>query len=450
MQVLVVGGGEVGGGIASGLTQIGHHVYVVDKSASVLTMLQERADIQVVQGDGTSPRVLKKAGLESTDMIIAVTGNDQTNMIACLLASTLRNNPIKISRIKNSEYEYNTNILEKGGLDLDLVINQDKEATKIILDLVKYPHMTYFSSFFSQKVYCVAFCVKLALIERLNQIQEQGFKDVGWCPILVDRNGHWIDLSQKGQFFEGDVVYCMVQKERLKRLYSDLFQGYHPPQRVMVLGGNELGFSVVKRLERQHFQTKLIEQDRARCFELAQRLQRCVVLHGQGSDESLLREESVGAHELFIAADEDEEVNILSCLLAKRLGTPRVIALSNKISYLPLLSRIGIDVSISPRLIAVKRVMAFIRSERVTQVEIIGDGSFELVEVEVFESDEVCGRPLSQIRLPKGVKPVALSHLDDVILDLEDVLLQPKDRIVLLMSPGSFGDLIKTFETGST
>ncbi len=450
MQVLIVGGGEVGAGIASRLTLSGHNVSVVDTSASVLSMLQERADIQVILGDGTSPRILKKAGMESSDMVIAVTSSDQANMIACLLAGTLRNNPIKIARVKNSEYEYNSKVLEKGALNLDLVINQDKEATKIILDLVKYPYMMYFSAFFAARVVCLAFSVKSSHIDPLMHTQKTGFQDAGWAPILIDRGSHWMSMDEGVQFFEGDVVYCLVQKDKLKRFYEDVFQGYEPPQRVMVLGGNELGFSVVKKLEREGYLTKIIEQDRKRCFELAERLQHCVVLHGQGSDESLLLEENVGSHDLFIAADEDEEVNILSCLLAKRLGTPRVIALSNKISYLPLLSRIGVDVGISPRLIAVKKVMAFIRSERITQVEIIGDGSYELVEMEIFESDEVCGSMISELSLPDDVQPVALLRLEEVVLNLNDAMLQPKDRILLLLPPKRLGTLINMFETGNT
>jgi len=449
MQVLIVGAGEVGSVTASRLTQAGHNVSVIDIDATVLSALQERADIRIIHGDATSPRELKKAGMESSDMIIAVTNSDQVNMIACLLANTMRSNPIKIARIRNPEYEYNSKVLEKGGLNLDLVINQDKEATKMILDLVKYPHMNYFSSFFSDRVYCLAFKVKASQIDQIASVYEEGFEKRGWYPFLIDRNGNWVDIRGSMQLFEGDMVYCMLRKDRVKRLYEDVFQGYRPPQRIMILGGDELGFSVAKRLEKGPYQIKLIEPNREKCFDLAQRLQHTVVLNGQGSDESMLIEENVGEHDLFIAADEDEEVNILSCLLAKRLGSPRVIALSNKISYLPLLSRIGVDVSISPRLIAVKKIIAFIRSERVSQVEIIGDGSYELVELEIFESDDICGSRLVDVQLPIKVIPVALLHLEEVILDLEQVMLQPKDRMLLLTPPGAMASLVKTFETGS-
>jgi trk system potassium uptake protein len=449
MQVLIVGAGEVGSQTAARLTQEGHSVSVIDQDITTLTLLQERADIQVVQGSGTSPRILKKAGLESADMVISVTDTDEVNMIASLIAGTMKHNPILIARIKNTEYEYNSTVLGKDSLALDLVLNPDRESVNLILKLVDRPHASYLADFFSGELNCLSFLATKSLIDRFKSSFEQGFAKAGWVPILIDRRGVWTEMAESPQVFEGDRVYCMVHTDKIRKLYQDLFDEYKPSEKIMVLGGNDLGFQLVKRLERENYDCKLIEPDRSRCFELAQRLQKTVVLHGQGSDESLLIEENIGNHDVFIAADEDEEVNILSCLLAKRLGTPRVIALSNKISYLPLLSRLGVDVSISPRLIAVKKITQFIRSEQISQVEIIGDGRYEMVEIEVFESDEMSGRPFEALKLPPHAYPIAMKHLGEVLLDFKDKVLNPKDRVIFLVPNSGVNSLLKSIKTGN-
>lgn len=448
MQILIVGAGEVGAQTADRLTREGHSISVIDKDIAVLTLLQERSDIQAIHGDGVSPRVLKKAGLESADMVISVTDDDEVNMIVSLMAGTMKHSPILISRIKNTEYEYNSTVLGKDGLALDLILNPNREAVNLIMQLVNKPHAFYWASFFSDEVNCLSFLATKSLIDRFKTAKGKDLSIVGWLPFLVDRNGSWYDMQDSAQVYEGDRVYCMVKKESVRQMYEDIFQEYMLPSKIMVLGGNELGFSLVKRLERENYDCKLIEADRTRCFELAERLQKTVVLHGQGSDESLLIEENVAMHDVFIAADEDEEVNILSCLLAKRLGTPRVIAISSKISYLPLLSRLGVDVSISPRLIAVKRIAEFIRSERVSRVEIIGDGRYEMVEIEIFESDEMSGRPVDALKLPQHTRPIAMKHLGEVLLDFKGKVLNPKDRFLFLVPSGSIKSLIKAIETG--
>ena len=449
MQVLIVGAGEVGSQTAARLTQEGHSVSVVDQDITTLTLLQQRADIQVVQGDGTSPRILKKAGLEIADMVIAVTDSDEANMIAALIAGSMKHNPILISRVRNTEYEYNSTILGKDGLKLDLVLNPDRDAVNLILQLIERPHASYWASFFSGELNCMSFLATRPLIEGFKNAREKGFPDLGWLPILVDRRGNWYEMQESPQVYEGDRVYCMVQQDKIHQMYENLFQGYTRPSRIMILGGNELGFSLAKRLERENYDCKLIEADRTRCFELAQKLQTTVVLHGQGSDEALLVEENIGAHDVFVAAEENEEVNILSCLLAKRLGTPRVIALSNKISYLPLLSRLGVDVSIAPRLMSVKKIVQFIRSERISQVEIIGDGRYEMVELEILESDEMSGRPVEALVLPEHTFLVAMRHLGEVILNFKDKVLNPKDRCMFLVPHTAVNSLIKSIKTGT-
>ena len=349
MNFIIVGAGEVGYHLASRLSQEKMDVVVIEKDESKVKRVIDTLDVQTIHGSGSSVEILKQAGIEDADILIAATNSDEVNMISCLVASAQSKVPIKIARIRNPEYAQNSGILGEKHLNIDLTINPELEMVRAIARLVEIPDATDVVEFAEGRVRISGIKVdphSYVIGKRLRNLSKENEKhDIIIAAIF--RNDQVIIPRGDDIIQENDLVYAVTESKKIISVTNYFKEKEQRVQRIMILGGGEIGVELAQRLEKKAIKTKLIEHDEQRCSEIAEKLEKTIVLRGNGTDRELLEEENIKDIDVFIAVSEDEQTNILVSLLAKRLGAKKVISLINNISYTPLVSSIGVDIVIS-------------------------------------------------------------------------------------------------------
>lgn len=433
MKVIVIGAGDVGYHIASRMVREGHDVVVIEKDEVRLRNIAESLDVQPFLGSGASPSILQKAGIDSAEMIIAVTNSDEVNMMACLIADSQAHVPTKIARIREEEYVTRTNIMDKEHLDIDLVINPEQEAVMYILRLLEAPGATDLVHLFRGRLWLVGLPIeeKSPLVgKRMSEIpkmeQRVDFLVAAiarWNRIIIPRGSDTIEAR--------DVLYAVMLPNQIKTVYQVLSKDFRETRRVIIYGGGNIGLSLAKALEKRRVSLKIIEESEERCAQLAEILDRTVVIHGSGADEELLKEEHVQDVDEFIAVSGDEEANVLVSLLSKRLGARRVMTVLNKLAYFRLVQAIGVDVIVSPRLAAVGSILQYLRRGKVLSVIPVGEEEAEVIEIIALETSDLINRPLREIHFPDGAIVGAVWRDDTIIVPDGNTVIKPGDRVII-------------------
>jgi trk system potassium uptake protein TrkA len=430
VSILVIGGGDIGSILARRLAGEGRDVVIVEQDEERTRELAETADVQVVHGNGANPRVLRSAGADEADMVIAVTNSDEVNIVACLVASDQTVIPTKIVRVRDPDLaEVVPSLFPDGGLDLN--INPEEEAAQTILKILRVPGAVEVFEFAAGKVRVVGFALDqpceaegLRLMDLRTTLQVD-------CNIVAIRRDSEIRIPDgQARLERGDLVYAAGSPEALARLAELLGKRGEEARRIVIHGGGGVAFYLARQLERDGIVPKLIEPDAARCRFLVDRLERSVVLQGRGTDQELLREENVGSADAFCALTRDEEDNILSALLAKRSGTARTVALVNHDPYRSLVSALGVDAVVSPNLAAVSAILQFIRRGKVVSVTAVAEEGAEALEIVALETSELVGRPLREVKLDSAIVG-AIVRGDDVLIPGGDDMIQVGDHVVL-------------------
>ena len=433
MKVIIVGAGEVGFHIASHLALENKDVVVIDKDPAAIRYVSDNIDVQTINGSGSSPVVLEEAGIKEAEILLAVTNSDETNLVACLVANIISSSTKKVARVRNADYDEYHDTFRDHAPHIDTLINPEIEVVKTIERLMSVPGAVDVGEFADGRVKFVGIhideSVRLVGI-RLSEISETIGKK---SPLIaaVIRNEELIIPRGNDRLMAGDLVYFISEEDKLLDTLAVFDKHVEPIGRVLIIGGGQIGFRLANLLEENSVYTKIIEKDPNRCTELAEQLNKTVVLHGDGSDQEFLSEENIQDMDVVITLTDDEETNILASLLAKRMGARKTITRITKFSYFPLMSMIGLEQVVSPRLSAINTILQHIRRGKVLSSKSIKNEQAEVMEAVALETSDIVGKPLKKISFPKGGLVTGIIRQDKVIIPSGESVIEPEDRIII-------------------
>ena len=434
MKVIIVGAGEVGFHIASHLALENKDVVVIDKNPDAIRRISDNLDVQVVTGSGSSPVVLEEAGIQNAEIILAVTNSDETNLVACLVADMLSSPTKKLARLRDSDFDaYHGNFREHAP-HIDTIINPDTEVVKTIYRMMSVPGAVDVGEFADGRIKLVG--VKLEEDSRLAGVRLLNLPDIigKTRPLIaaVVRENELIIPRGNDRLKAGDLVYFISEADKLLDTLSVFNKYDQPVNRALIIGGGRIGFRLAHLLEENSIYCKIVERNADRCTYLAERLNKAIVLCGDGSDQGLLAEENIQDMDIVITLTKDEETNILASLLAKRMGARNSITRISKFSYFPLMDAIGIEQVVSPRLSAINTILQHIRRGKVLSAISLKGEQAEVIEAVALETSDIVEKPLRNISFPKGAMVAGIISKETIIIPTGDSVIRPDDRIIIL------------------
>ncbi len=453
MKVIVCGAGQVGTSIVRHLAGENADVTVIDQSPELVRKIADSLDVQAMEGFASHPDVLVAAGIRDADMIIAVTYSDEVNMIACQVAHSLFDVPTKIARVRHQSYLQPiwSDLFNRENMPIDSIISPELEVGRAVTRRLWVPGAFDMIPLADGKVRVIGVrCTADTPIVNTPLRQLTGlFPDLNITIVGIMRDGKGFVPDADAEMLIGDEVYFVADARHVDRAMMAFGHEEATARRVVILGGGNIGRYIARELEdHPGVSAKIIEHGKARAEEIALELRRTVVLNGDALDPEILDEANVGSAEAVIAVTNEDEVNILASLLAKRAGCKRAITLINASNFTPLVSSLGIDVIVSPRAITVSTILQHIRRGRIRAVHSLGDGFGEAIEVEALETSSVVGKALKDVGFPDGVIIGALVRGEEVIIPDPDTVIKPKDRVVLFATTGDVRKVEKMFSVG--
>jgi trk system potassium uptake protein TrkA len=438
MKIIILGAGQVGSSVAANLCGEANDITVVDRNPACLQSLQDRLDLRGIVGHGSHPEVLAQAGAQDADMIIALTPSDEVNMIACQVAYTLFRTPTKIARIRETQYQKATELFAQEALPIDVLISPEQEVTDYIRRLIEFPGALQVLEFAQGRVQLVAaraFYGGPLVGHRLNELPQQ-LPGVETRVVAIYRRHQAIIPNGDTVIETGDDVFFVATPEHIRAVMSEFQRLASPNKRVLIAGGGNIGKRLALALEKQT-NIKIIENNPERALEISQELKHAYVLLGDAADEDLLIEENIEQTDVFCALTNADEANIISSMLAKRLGAKTVMALINRAAYVDLVQRDIIDIAISPQQATIGSLLAHVRRGDVVKVHALRRGAAEAIEAIAHgdrNSSKVVGRTLDDIELPPGTTIGAIVRGDKVIMVHHDTLIEAEDHIIMIVT----------------
>ncbi len=455
MKIIILGAGQVGRSVANALVSEANDITVVDQNDALLQELQNRLDLGTVQGHAGQPDVLRKAGAEDADMILAVTNSDETNMVACQVAYTLFHTPTKIARVRAQGYLDNPQLFDPSAFPVDVLISPEQLVTDYILKLIEFPGALQVLDFADGRVRLVA--VKAyhggPLVGHALSTLYEHMPEVDARVAAIYREGEVIQPKGDTVIKAEDEVFFIAAAGNIRSVMSELRKLESPYKRIIIAGAGNIGRRLASSLESK-YRVKLIERNPTRAREIAERLDMAIVLHGDAADEDLLLEENIENTDVFCAVTNDDEANILSAMLAKRLGAKRVMALINRPAYVDLVQSGTIDIAISPQQATIGTLLTRVRRGDVVQVHSLRRGAAEAIEAVAHgdrSSSKVVGRAIEEIKLPKGTTIGAVVRGEQVLIAHHDTMIESEDHVILfLVDKRRIRDVEKLFQVGVT
>ncbi|MEE4163533.1 MAG: Trk system potassium transporter TrkA [Woeseiaceae bacterium] len=439
MKILILGAGQVGSSAAYHLSrEEANEVTVVDMRPEVLRELQDRLDIRTVVGHAAYPDVLQRAGAKDADIVVALTDSDETNMVACQVAYTQFHTPTKIARIRAAEYMNAKKLFAQDAIPIDVRISPEQLVCEFIEQLILYPGASQVLGFADGRVRLVGVISDrdgLLVGQRIATLKEHIPNTEGRIAAIY-RQGKAMLPDGDTVVQDGDEVFFIADRKDIRVFMSEIRRLEDPVRRVVIAGGGNIGIRLALALEQTN-QVKIIERDPQRAKAISERVSKAIVLVGDAADEELLLEENVDNVDVFCALTNSEEANILSSMLAKRLGAHKVMALINRPSYVDLVESGNIDIAISPQQITIGSLLAHVRRGDVVKVHSLRHGAAEAIEAIAHGSKEesrVVGRSIEEIDLPPGSAIVALVRDDRVLIAHHDTVIETDDHVILFMT----------------
>ena len=433
MKIVIVGAGEVGYHIASRLAFENKEVVVVDKNAEAIRRVADDMDVQTVNGSGSSPTVLEEAGIKEAEILLAVTNSDETNLVACLVANMLSPSTKKLARLRGADFDDYYDAFREQAPHIETVINPEIEVVKTIIRLMRVPGAVDVGEFADGRIKFVG--IYLGADSRLAGARLIELPDIiGNRRLLIAavvRDEEVIIPRGKDRLLAGDLIYFISEDHHLLETLSIFNKHAEPVKKVLIIGGGRIGYRLAVQLEEQSIYCKVIDKKAERCAILAERLNKAVVLHGDGSDQSLLSEENVGDMDVVVTLTNDEETNILSSLLSRRLGARKTITKISKFSYFPLMTTIGIEQVVSPRLSAINTILQHIRRGKVLSAISLKGEQAEALEVVALETSDIVAKPLKRVAFPKGAIVAGIIRKDQIIIPTGESIIEPGDRVII-------------------
>lgn len=443
MHIIIVGAGEVGYQIAKFLAEEGIDVVVIDQDREKLKRISEELDVAIIEGGGGDPSVLKEAEAEKADILLAVTNSDETNMIACLLGKAMFNIPRKIARIRNPDYFFNNNLLSRENLDIDPAINPELEVARAITRLLEIPFATEVEDFEEGIVRVIGFKIdsKNHLIgKKLQDIKEQIGKNfiIG----IIERDDKVIIPTGRDIIKEGDIIYLPMRKNDISDIAESLKVSTKPSRKIMIAGGGRIGYYIASMVEGKA-DVKIIEKDPERCKFLSRFLGRTLILHGDCADQKLLIDENIKDMDVFVAVTNNEELNIMSALLARKLGVKKSIIIVNRTDYIPLAHSLGLQAVLSPRLITASSILRYVRRGDILSLTAIAEDRAEIIESRVSDTSALKDKLLKDAKLPKNTLIGMIIRDDQMIVPSGSDTIKKGDKLIIFTLRESIKEIEK-------
>lgn len=437
MRTIVVGAGEVGYHIAKRLVQEGHDVVIIEENAAIKERVEkELDDVLVIQGHGASPTALEEAGVAKTDMVIAVTDEDEVNLIASVLAKEY-GVATTIARVRNPELSGSPFLRSGRRLGIDLVINPNQAVAEEIAKLVHVPAAAEVAFFAEGKVQLLGIRVGAKAPALEKRLKDHGSFQAQH-PFLVtaiSRNEVLQIPTGETVIEPGDHLYLVARRDDIPDILTFLGREEEPPRGVLIIGGGRVGLRVAELLENEVIDITLMERNPRRCDELAGCLKKVKVIKGDGTDSKVLLEEGSVKMDAVVTVSDDEATNILAAILAKRQGAKKVIALIQRPHFLQLAPSLGIDAAISPRLTTASVILRYVRGGAVVSLVEMPEWDAEIMELIALPTTAVVGRPLREVNMPKGAIVAAIKRGEQIIIPKGDSQILADDHVILFTLP---------------
>jgi trk system potassium uptake protein TrkA len=455
MKIIILGAGQVGSSLANNLASEANDITVVDTEPQRLQALQDRLDLRTVTGEASHPEVLLRAGAEDADMLIAVTNSDETNMVACQVAYSLFRTPTKIARVRALEYLVHPQLFGPESIPIDVLISPEQLVTDYIHRLIEYPGALQVLNFAEGKVQLVAVKAYYGgpLVGQELQKLRQHMPNIDTRVAAIYRRNRPIIPEGTTVIEADDEVFFIAAKKDIRAVMSELRRQEKPARHVIIAGGGNIGKRLAAALE-DDYQVKLIDHNPARARAVSEELSRTIVLQGDAADADLLLAENIEETDVFCALTNDDEANILSSMLAKRLGARKVMTLINRAAYVDLVESGEIDVAISPQQATIGSLLTHVRRGDVAAVHSLRRGAAEAIEAVAHgdkNSSKVVGRAVEAIKLPHGTTIGAIVRGNDVLIAHHDTVIEAEDHVILfVVDKKRIAEVERLFQVGVT
>jgi trk system potassium uptake protein TrkA len=455
MKILILGAGQVGASVAATLAREDDDITLVDTDANSLHKLQDHYDIRTIQGLASHPDVLARAGAADADLVLAVTNSDETNMVACQICHTLYNTPTKIARIRAQEYLTKPELFNNDAIAIDVIISPEQLVTDYIERLISHPNALQVLDFADGLVQLVAvraFHGGPLVGNPLRDLRKHIPKTETRVAAIF-RNGKAILPEAETVIEADDEVFFIAASKDIRSVMAELRRLEKPYKRIMLAGGGNIGIRLARALEND-YQIKIIEANSARADYLSEELSKSIVLLGDVANEELLLEEEIDNVDMFCALTNDDEANILSAMLAKRLGARKVLSLINRAAYVDLVESGTIDIALSPQQATIGSLLAHIRRGDIVAVHSLRRGAAEALEA-IAHGDKgssmVVGRRIDEIDLPPGTSIGAIVRGDEVIIAHRNTMIEAEDHVILFLTNKRYiKEVERLFQVGFT
>lgn len=448
MRVVIIGAGEVGFDVARILSLEQHDVVVVDTDPAVLEQVAQRLDVLTVQGNGTSMHTLEAAGIREADMLIAVTAIDEVNLIACMIADRL-GVPTTVARVRSDVLGRADSVLQASELGIDLLIHPEESTAAEIVRLIRRAGATDVLNFCEGRLQLVGMRLDPQAPVLGQSLRELAAKlaPLRFRVMAISRGFRTILPHGDERLQRNDQIFVLARPDEISVIARAMGKLEAPIQRIMILGGTKVGAHVAQQLSSEkNRQIKLIEPERERAEQLAEALAHVLVLHGAITDIDLLVSEGLGEMDAFVAVTNDEESNLVTCLMAKHLGVRKTVALLSKTAYVPISQAIGLDAAVSQKLAVSREILRFLRGRHVLSVATVYGLNAEILEIEAKSQAPIVRRPLKALNLPRGILVGALLRNGQAEIATGDTQIQAGDRAIVFVTPERLAEVERLFD----
>ncbi len=438
MKIIILGAGQVGSTVAQALASEANDITVVDQCPELLRALQEHLDIRTVLGHASHPSVLVQAGIEDADLMLAVTNSDETNMVACQMAYSLFHTPMRLARVRSSDYLDQEGLFTQQAVPVNFIISPEERVTSFIQKLVNQPGALQILDFIDGKVQLVAVRAYYGgpLVGHSLASLDAQLPGIEIRVVAVYRRDRAILPDGNTVIEADDEVFFLAERRHIPRVVETFRLSDKPYRRILIAGGGNIGKRLAAALEND-YRVKVIERDGERCRHLAECLHRTIILHGDAGDADLLKSEAIRETDVYCAVTDDDEANILSAMLAKRLGAHKSISIINRPSYVDLAQGTAVDVAVSPAQVTIGSLLTHIRKGDVVAVHSLRRGAAEAIEMIAHgdsKTSKVVGRRVDALKLPKNTMIGVIARGDRIVFPHHDTMIEAEDHVVLFVA----------------
>ena len=436
MKTIICGAGDVGYSIADKLSKENFEVTVIDESEEKLSKVSENLDVKTINGIPSLPSVLLDAGAKDCEILIAVTKSDETNMVTCQIGHSLFEIPKKIARIRQQDYlqEQWQSLYNNNNFPIDAIISPEQEIAKSLYRRLISPGTIDMLELSDKKLKLIGLKCEDNFIHAGLTVRELSEKFPEYLAniMFIFRNEKKFTVNSSTKIEKNDSIFLVVEKENLKDVLSEFGHQEMQAKKAVIIGGGNIGFSLAQLIEKSdnYIKTELIEFKKDRAEFLASNLENVTVTNGDGLDSQILDEVNISEAGYFIAVTEDDEVNILSSLLAKRAGASNSLTLINNSNYSSLLTNIGVDMTIDPKIITISKILEKVRGVKIRNDYSIGDGFGEVIEADIQPDSILCNKSLKELNLPKGIRIGSILRENKVIIPNSQTIFKENDDVV--------------------